>query len=375
MDFAEATSSSVEDGGVVQRRLRMALEPLRHFTPGLVDSFGHAWILARTAARRASRKAYFRLISKAGSDILPDEPGMLLSEGAADLYRNSNLTPHQLLVWLGQKLQPQAPIYNVTVAFPFEGRIDPEYFRLAFRKLVASSDALCTMIDELDGVPQQRNVEIDDYDLPYIDCSGHPDPERACAERMRALGAVPLDLSRRLFDSALFKTGSDSFVWYLNLHHIISDGVSVLLVYNHMADLYGRALAGTLDEVPAIPRFYEYVEDELKRERSAGRKDAEAYWRSKLGDGAEPIDIYGARVRNGTRVERLSIDLDSDRSAKLRSLAARPRLARGSSNLRIFLLIATALFAYLYRATRKSRLSIGIPFHNRARRRSKMLSD
>ena len=290
---------------------------------------------------------------------------MLLPEGAADLYRNSNLTPHQLLVWLGQKLHPESPIYNVTVAFSLLGKIDPQCFKLAFGKLVAASDALSTVIEEIDGVPLQRAISIDNYALNYTDLSALSDPERACADTMRARNAAPLDLSRQLFDAALYKIGADRYVWYLNQHHIITDGVSVSLIYNHTAEFYRRACEGTLYSAPPLPRFYDYVDDELKHQSSSRRTEAEAYWRRKLADGVDTIDVYGPRLRHGTRVERVSMDLGSDRSAKLKSVAAQSAIARRSANLGTFLVVAAALSAYLYRATGKNRLSIGIPFHNR----------
>src|SRR5204862_2090394 len=230
-------------------------------------------------------------------------------DGAADLYKDSNLTPHQLLIWLGQKLHSEVPLYNVALAFTVSGNIDPELFRLAFRKLVASSDALRTVFDEIDGVPQQQAVKLDDYELEYLDCSTFPEPDRLCAERMRARVGVPLDLSRCVFDAALFKIGAERFVWYLNQHHIITDGVSLMLAYNHMAELYARALAGTLPDAPPLPQSYDHVHYELERQGSPRQAEIEAYWRRRLADETEPVEIYGPRMRRTTRVERLSIDL------------------------------------------------------------------
>ncbi|MCP4594575.1 MAG: hypothetical protein GY842_27915, partial [bacterium] len=68
----------------------------------------------------------------------------------------SNLTRNQLLVWLGQKLQPDVPLYNMSSVFSITGELDPGHFQRAFQALVSSSDGLRTVIREVDGIPQQR---------------------------------------------------------------------------------------------------------------------------------------------------------------------------------------------------------------------------
>ncbi|MEO1182352.1 MAG: hypothetical protein AAFX51_16230, partial [Cyanobacteria bacterium J06636_28] len=41
------------------------------------------------------------------------------------LASKSNLTPGQLLLWLGQKLNPETPLYNMVFSFTIQGEIDP----------------------------------------------------------------------------------------------------------------------------------------------------------------------------------------------------------------------------------------------------------
>jgi len=68
----------------------------------------------------------------------------------------SNLTSNQLQVWMGQSLIPEVPIYNLAVALKIQGAVDPVHFGKAFEALINSSDALRTVIEEIDGVPMQR---------------------------------------------------------------------------------------------------------------------------------------------------------------------------------------------------------------------------
>ena len=46
------------------------------------------------------------------------------------------LTPSQHPIWVGQQLDPDSPLYNMAFTFVFEGAIDPDRFRLAWRRIV-----------------------------------------------------------------------------------------------------------------------------------------------------------------------------------------------------------------------------------------------
>jgi len=87
------------------------------------------------------------------------------------VYERSNLTRSQLQIWMGQNLLPEIPIYNLAVALNIHGEIDPVHFGKAFQTLVNSSDALRTVLEEIDGIPMQRLVPVLPYEISVNDCS------------------------------------------------------------------------------------------------------------------------------------------------------------------------------------------------------------
>src|SRR5262245_35591497 len=93
-----------------------------------------------------------------------------------DLTRRSNLTSHQLLMWLAHELYPEVRLHNLAAVFTLTGRIDVEHFRRAFQAVVDSSDALRTVIESIDGVPRQRVLASSRCVLDYVDLSAAPDP-------------------------------------------------------------------------------------------------------------------------------------------------------------------------------------------------------
>ncbi|MGB0389902.1 MAG: condensation domain-containing protein, partial [Ardenticatenaceae bacterium] len=71
--------------------------------------------------------------------------------GNGTLWECSNLTKRQLLIWMGQKLNPEVPSYNMMMTFTIKGEIQPGRFLEAFQALIDHTDALRTVIEEVNG--------------------------------------------------------------------------------------------------------------------------------------------------------------------------------------------------------------------------------
>ncbi|MBI5302111.1 MAG: amino acid adenylation domain-containing protein [Chloroflexi bacterium] len=282
------------------------------------------------------------------------------------LRERSNLTNTQFLIWLGQKLDPDAPLYNMIQAFAFDGAIDRAAFQRAFQALINQSDALRTVVVELDGAPQQRVLPQLDYAVEWIDLSRADDPPAAFAEWLDARRARVCDLRARLFESCLVQLAPARFVWYLNQHHLITDGWSFVVVYKRMAELYARALQNDLRDLPARPTFREYADYERAFRATPQFAQADAYWRAQT-PASQPIEFFNrVPASRGARTERVALDLGAERSAQLRALANAPGMRLLSQDLSLYAIFATLMSAYLHRVSGNARLTIGVPFHNRA---------
>lgn len=302
----------------------------------------------------------------APSPVRADAHTSARSNGRPDLTAGSNLTRSQYLLWMGQKLNPEAPLYNMALTFTIPGAVDPARFRQAFQALVDRSDALRTIVEEEDGVPRQRVRPSMPAVVEDVDLSAAPDPDAALRGWAQARAARLFDLEVRLFDTALIRLGEDRYAWYLNQHHLITDGWSAALVYRHVAGLYARAREDRPDDAPPLPAYADYVEYEQAFRHTPPFERAEAFWRTERSAPIEPVPLYGKQApRESTRTERLTVDLGPERSGALRALAARPDVRSLTEHLTLFSLFATVLFAYLHRVGGRRSLTIGTPAHNR----------
>ncbi len=284
-----------------------------------------------------------------------------------DIAEQSNLTTSQLMLWLGQKLNPQAPLYNMVLAFTIDGQINPLLFQQAFQTVVNSSDALGTVIEEENNIPQQRVQTTFTYTLPFLDFTDETDPEVASQKWIQEKCRQPFSLEKRLFDSALIKIGSERFVWYLNQHHLITDGWSVTLVYRYMSEFYGKAVQETPAHPPELPNYAEYIAYEQTYQNTPLYKKTVDYWQQRQDRSYKPIIFYGNSLTHiSACTQRVSYDLGKDGlSPKLRAMATEKDIRSLTLHLSLFNIFATVLFAYLYRISGQESIAIGTPAHNR----------
>jgi amino acid adenylation domain-containing protein len=286
--------------------------------------------------------------------------------------KTCNLTRSQLQVWTAQKLLPDQPIYNIAVALTLSGKIELCEFRKAFQKLIDSVDALRTVFEEVGGVPTRRVLPDLAYEVPFLDLSHASEPHLSAKRWMQERCLVPFDVGMRLFDTALIKLTANEFVWYLNMHHLISDAWSVQLIYEHTAEFYELALARRLPDTVTVNPFETYGFGANAEKSSVRYRKAEAYWKQKLAFDHEPVRFYGLPVvKTCTRVSRKFCELGLERSTELRRLI-RKLDERNSTEATLLLNAVHAIVCiYLARIHDNWNYFIGMVSHNRRQNVSK----
>ena len=296
-----------------------------------------------------------------------------LADGAGSdhLLQQSNLTQNQFLMWLGQQMNPDAPLYNVVHAFAIHGPVDIGAFRSAFQALVDHTDVFRTIFQNINGIPRQVVLQSVSADVELVDFSHEFDPEGAYRRFLdkRKMRRLPLD--KPLFDVVLVKLASDSFVWYLNQHHIITDAVSAELIFERLANYYQLALDDRLGDIPEPIQYCEFVQYEQEYRKTAEFQQALAYWQYNYGKPLPPTEMYGRSSTAATlEIERVVYELGEQRSAKLRDIAALDGFASPSKDMSLFTIFATLLFTTIHRLNGQQTLRLGTPFHGRPTARS-----
>ena len=282
----------------------------------------------------------------------------------ADIRELSNLTDNQFLVWITQEMYPDVPLYNLAATHTFSDKINPAHFRKAFQTLVNSSDAMRTVIKKTDGVPQQSVLEQFPYAVEYLDFSEKQDDYISAWIHEKVQKQI--DLKSCLFDSVLIKALTSKYIWFINIHHIVADGIAHSIIFTLMSKIYRRLAQGDLQEKTDIPQFNDYLIYEKEYKKSDHFQTTQNYWKDKLGINKEPLQFYGSYSEKLlTRVERVSYKLDISRIQKLKNIAQQKEFFVKSPDVSLYNILGAILSIYLYKISSSQSFFLGIPHHNR----------
>ena len=163
----------------------------------------------------------------------------------------------------------------------------------------------------------------------------------------------PIALEKRIFDSVLLKLDNGRYLWFLNIHHLVTDAASNAILYRRMASLYTEALTGKIKVTEEEQNsFQNYVRFEELQQKDTENESYRTYWREKTAEVLEKPKLYGEKAKKpSTAAKRIVLNLGDARSSKLRELAKRPEIRGWTEDLTIFNMLSTLYFIFLYRVS------------------------
>lgn len=281
----------------------------------------------------------------------------------------TSLTQNQNLLWIGQDLNPESPMYNMVMTYEMRDTISIPHFKLAFQKLVETSDVLRSVFEKREGVPVQVYLPDIKYELDVIDFSSEENPLETYEAWEKKRVKFHFNLSKCLFNCALVKLESNRFIWYINQHHLITDGYSTTIIFSRMSLLYEKALLGTLDDVTVFPSYKAFLDHTKTIKEGGGRLETESYWKKKQSLFLAVPELYHKKnTPLSTNSKRLFVNLGKERSDRIKALANTKGIKGWSLDLTLYNVFLTVLFAYVYRISGQENFVIGSPTHNRTKK-------
>ena len=201
----------------------------------------------------------------------------------------------QQRLWFLDRLAPDNPFYNMYGAVRLSGVLDVDALRGAFREIVRRHEALRTTFQPGDGRPVQVIAPAPIFDVPLIDLEGlGKDALRLELARLSGEETQrPFHLARGpLFRAAALRLAEREHTLLVSLHHIISDGWSMGILFYELATLYGAFAQGVPSPLPELPIQYADFAVWQRAWLSGDRLAAELdYWRRHLDGIPESLEL------------------------------------------------------------------------------------
>ncbi|MFF0458777.1 condensation domain-containing protein [Streptomyces mexicanus] len=276
-----------------------------------------------------------------------------------------SLTQEQL--WVLDRLAPGNASYNTTMMYRLDGPFEADVLARALEQIMSRQQMLRTAIVDVDGVPRQTVAEDVAVPLTVTDLTHLPEDkhETQAQEHLRQAVHRPFDLRRApLFRVELIRLGAERHLMALVIHHIVSDGWSLQVLLQEVADLYASLVTGTEVTLPPLPaQFADYARGQ--RERLAGPRGRALveYWTKQLAGAPRGLGLPTDRPRPAEasfRGDRLVFQVPPELRGRLNTLARQTRTS-------LFMVTLAGFKAMLSRITGDEDLVVGTPVGNRDR--------
>ncbi|KEO82736.1 non-ribosomal peptide synthetase [Tumebacillus flagellatus] len=278
------------------------------------------------------------------------------------------LSHAQSRLWFLQQLDPANVSYHMPYSVVLRGALDLGAFETAVQRMAARHEILRTVFVEEDGVPYQVIREHGTLPISYEDLTHLSAAEQV--ERTRNWTAedarTPFSLTEGpLMRMMLLRTGADEFLFYLNTHHIISDGWSTGLFVQEVAELYHALLHGQeADLQPAALRYVDFAAWQNEQLAAGQLDNEEAYWLNTLAKPLPtlnlPLDFERPAVLTDTGAQ-FRYPLDAGLVEQAREFAAGEEAS-------LFMVMLAAYHLLLHRLSGDEDIIVGTPTAGRTAR-------
>ncbi len=268
-------------------------------------------------------------------------------------------------LWFIHQIAPESRAYHYPAFFRLRGSLHEAALAHGMREIVRRHESLRTTITEHEGQPMQVIAADTSFELEVVNLEALPPQEREARFRQLLASKAQrlFDLRRGpLFRAKLLRLADDEHILLLALHHIITDGFSMNVLYEELSRLYHAFAFGEPQSLPALPiQYSDYALWQRRVAKESGLAAQLAWWKQHLAGAqttlALPLDRPRPTVQS-FRGALVPFRLERSHAEAARALA----LAEGATPIMVLL---TAFFALLSRYTEQEDILIGSPYANR----------
>jgi fengycin family lipopeptide synthetase D len=270
------------------------------------------------------------------------------------------LSSAQKRLYFIRQLDQESTGYNIPVVFKLEGELDIVKLVSIFKALIRGHESFRTSFLMVNGEPVQKvNKEVE-FEIEYHHSSvnGHLSSEfirpfdLSLAPLLR-VGLIKLLHTPTALRGRPSQEGKeDNYLLMVDMHHIISDGISCdILVREFMALHEGRKLPGLRLQ------YKDYSEWQTREKQRGTFIRQETYWEQQFTDEipllALPTDFKRPTVRTFDG-DNVILTIGKEAAAALKSLA----LAKGTT---LYMVLLAIYYIFLSKLSSQEDINVGTP--------------
>jgi amino acid adenylation domain-containing protein/thioester reductase-like protein len=273
----------------------------------------------------------------------------------------------QRRLWFIDHLEGGSSAYHLPLRIRLVGELQPQALRSALNELVRRHEILRTLIVLVNGEPAQDVRPQLELEMAHCDLTKIPEGERETEIERHSKHELEtnFDLQRGpLVRARLLKLTSKEHVLQITLHHIISDGLSLEILFRELVALYEAACYGQDASLPTLPIQYgDFAHWQHGWMSGPEPQKQLTYWRDHLRNIPELLELATDRPRPpriSYRGASSSISLPNGLSARVRAFAR-------NLNLTVPMVLHATWAILLSRLSGQADVVLGVPVAGRRR--------
>ncbi len=273
------------------------------------------------------------------------------------------LSSAQKRLYILQQMELDGIGYNMPEVFPLAEEPDTKKLQETFIRLIKRHESLRTSFGMRDGQPVQKIHDQVEFEMEYYELATE-DTE----ERKKTVFVRPFDLSRApLLRVVVIHTPAsghpsqegipgDKYILLVDMHHIISDGVSHnILVQDFMALSRDEELS------PLRIQYRDFAGWQNSAEQKAAMKQQESYWLKEFSGEIPVLNLptdYTRPAVQSFEGNTLGFEIGREETAALRNLSL-------ESDATLYMVLLAVCNVFLYRLSSQEDIVIGTPVMGR----------
>ncbi|KQB41363.1 non-ribosomal peptide synthetase [Flavobacterium aquidurense] len=234
-----------------------------------------AAVLQEIKSNKEAILAY--LIENKGFFTQGDTVKTISNVAVAEHYELSNA---QKRLWILCQNDNVSISYNIPKKFVLKGDYNVDKLRKAIRSVIDRHEILRTVFkDDENFEVKQWIVKSDDFkfDMEYYNFCDDEDQNQKVAQYINSDSEKIFDLEKGpLIRASLFQLEKEHFVFYYNIHHIISDAQSMEVLINDVLNFYNSYVEETNNSLPDLKVQYKdyafWMNEKFQNDEFEGHK-------------------------------------------------------------------------------------------------------
>ncbi|MFV8348017.1 amino acid adenylation domain-containing protein, partial [Flavobacterium sp. ZB4P13] len=284
----------------------------------------------------------------------------------AEINKSYPLTASQGRLWLLSQMDGGSAAYSIPAAVRLEGYMDINKFEISFRRLIGRHEILRTSF-KTNSEEEVRQFIIPNEDINFKisreDFSMKEDQDQLVSDYLEELNKKIFDLEQGLLVRAsLIKLKEENYIFFLSMHHIISDGWSMELLISEVVKTYNSLVGGKEVHLPELRIQYKdyavWLNEELQREKY---QKAEVFWLKQFAGELPVLHLPSFKARPLLQTysgDKITYEFSKVFLEKLKAFSK-------EQDATLFVTLMTAVKVLLYRYSGQNDLILGTPIAGR----------